>query len=65
VSLCIDNLNDIRGRVKKFTGEEEFEFYWLNFATLGLIKSCEIVGITKEMIFRGVDTDGKGEVGYF
>jgi hypothetical protein len=30
-----------------------------------LIKSCEVVGLTREMIFRGVDVEGKGEVGYF
>jgi hypothetical protein len=40
MSLFSDNLNDIRSRVKKFAGEEEFQYYWLNFATLGLIKSC-------------------------
>lgn len=38
-----------------FSEDEAFDLYALNYSTLALIKSCEILGINKEMIFRGVD----------
>jgi hypothetical protein len=37
----------------------------MNFSVFALIKSCEIIGMTKEMIFRGIDNETKGQIGWF
>lgn len=60
-----DTLNDIRAKLAKFAEQEAYEYYSLNFSVFALVKSCEIIGMTKEMIFRGVDVELKGEVSWF
>jgi hypothetical protein len=54
-NYTIDDLNAIKGKMDNFSEDEAFDLYALNYSTLALIKSCEILGINKEMIFRGVD----------
>lgn len=60
-----DTLNDIRSKLDQFRTDEAYQYYVLNYSAFALVKSCEIIGITKEMIFRAVDQLNKGEVGYF
>lgn len=64
-TIYADTLNDIRAKIAKFSSEEAYEYYCLNFSVFALVKSCEIIGMTKEMIFRGIDHDLKGEIGWF
>lgn len=55
-----DTLNDIRNKLHKFSQEEAAEMYCLNFSTLALLKSCEVMGMNCEMIFRGIDINSRG-----
>jgi hypothetical protein len=50
-----DDLNTIKGKMINYSEDDAFDLYALNYSTLALIKSCEIMGINKEMIFRAVD----------
>ena len=50
-----DTLNDIRSKLQKFSGEQEYEYYCLNFSALALVKSCQVMGMSPEMVFRGLD----------
>jgi hypothetical protein len=48
-----------------FSEDDAFDLYALNYSTLALMKSCEIMGINKEMIFRAVDLQNKNIVDWF
>ena len=39
----------------KYKKREEYDVYALNFATLALIKACEVFMLSKEMVWRAVD----------
>ena len=52
-------------KIKKYSSEKETkQYYELNFCVYAFHKACEILGIHKEMVFRGVDIECKGVVNY-
>jgi hypothetical protein len=60
-----DALTDIRAKLHRFAPEPEYDYYSLNFSALALLKSCQVLGMSPEMVFRGVDVQARGEVGWF
>lgn len=50
--------------IYKYSKEKATLYYSLNFAVYALGKACEIVGISREMVYRAVDIQGKCEVNW-
>lgn len=61
----LDNLDDVRIKMEKYSTDPAVMFYQINFATFALIKACQIVSITHEMIFRALDIESKNVVTWF
>ena len=62
--MSIDNLNDIKEKIHKYSTHEAAEYYALNFGFYAMGRACEIIGVNREMVFRGVDVESKGSVNW-
>lgn len=66
MGLPPDNLSEVKHKIEKYSAQDEAnkDYYELNFCTYALMRACDVVGISEEMVFRAVDTDNKGIVNY-
>lgn len=48
-------LEQLNNEEKKHSKDKASDIYGLHFAILKLIKACDVLSISKEMVFRGAD----------